>query len=324
MATSLTDTRLRHLAGSLLATAEPGDPPIAFGVSWASGEVELHFRDLVAGDPAAELRGFRAPESWWAFGVVAHVRTRCLDTGAVLAEHQPFVHLVARSGEQVTVLDSGGVDPLPVCSAGGPHGRLSDACARVLALPTPPPPADSGLLLATLWLDAVARRAQAEPGSPPFWPDVVALLPLSTSVAHGDPAESGDVVSALGPVFAHTWPWGRLRSSCAAGMGPLGAIDATIAAWADEGTFARLALEPFPDLPDLVALLDALLAPPVARRIHETLTAWGLSRWPDPDGLGGGAGHGTVVRPHHSAVGDTMGPHLGTFAPGADRNRLGG
>lgn len=324
MATPLIDTRLHHLANSLLSATTPGDPPIAVGVSWTSGEVELHLCDLLGGDPAVELRGFRAPESWWAFGVVAPVRTRCLDTGAVLAEHQPFVHVVARSGDHVTLLDNGGVDPLSVNSASGPHGPLSDACSRVLALPTPPPPADSSLLLAILWLDAVARRAQDEPGGPLCWPDVIALLPLSSCVLHDEPAESGDVVGALGPAFARSWPWDRLRSSCAAGMGPLGAIDATTAAWADDGTFARLALEPFPDLPDLVTVLDALLTPPVTRRVHETLSAWGLSQLPDPDGLGGGTGHGTVVRSHHSAVGDTTVPHLGTFAPGVDRNRLGG
>lgn len=277
MTSTLTDAqRLDVLAHHLLASITPHDPPAAVGVSSSGGDVALHLRELLGGDPAVELRGVRAPADWWAFGILARVRTRSLDTGAVLSEHRPFVHLVARSGESVTLIDTG--EPRPARIGGdGPDGRLSDACRRVLALPTPPPPADTCLLFALLWLDEVAATVQLAPSRRLTWPEVAALHPFASLLNADDtPAPPDDRLPALGRAFAQAWPWSRLWTSCAAGAQPIAGIDPATAAWADEGSFARMLLERHPELSDLVAALDALLAPPVARRIHETLAAWGL------------------------------------------------
>ncbi|MEJ5255190.1 MAG: hypothetical protein WHS89_07565 [Acidimicrobiales bacterium] len=277
MTSTLTDAhRLDTLAHVLLASITADDPPAAVGVSSSGGDVALHLRELLGGDPAAELRGFRAPRDWWAFGVLAWVRVRSLDFGAVLSEHRPFIHLVSRSGESVNLIDTGDLCPVRI-GGDDAHGRLSDACRRVLALPTPAPPADTRLLFALAWLDEVAATVQVAPGRRLSWSDVAALHPL-TAMLQGDeilgPAD--DRLPALGRAFAQAWPWSRLWATCAGGSLPIAEIDPVTAAWADEGSFARMLLERYPELPDLLATLDALLAPSEMRRIRDTLAAWDL------------------------------------------------
>jgi len=286
-AASTRDTERLHTIAQLLldepdttGTREPSTP-VAIGIADDDGTLTLHLLDLHDTDPLTALTGFNAPRGWWAFGIVGSAQLHALEADAPPGGGRgQMVHLVARSGLSVTGLATvDGRAELVPAGREPVEGRIPDLCRRVLGLATPPPERDSGELFATWWLEAVVHLALDPATSPPTWPQIVDRYPGTDRVREADPelaTDLADHVRELGDATRRAWPWSRLRQLCADGALLLEGVDATGARWMDDGCFARRALEPYPSTGELCDLLDELLPPSLARRLRQTLGAWGL------------------------------------------------
>jgi hypothetical protein len=289
-----TDTepgRLALLVGSLAESFRTDDgPPVAVGVGEpdreAPGEVapadrtgELFVRQLLDGDPAHEVVGFRAPTGWTAFGIASRARLRHLDTNEPLAGEAGFALCCSRSGWSSWAIAPPSGAPMAHTSLGPAQGRIADACRRVLGLPTEPAAHDSRALMAVQWLDTLAARALAvEPGAL-TWPEVALANPYaelvtgrSSNLSHQLP----DHLIELGHAFAKAWPWSRLRAEHRSGRHRGLGLTADDAGWMDDAMFARWAIDWYPPLSDLLDITDARLDPELARRVRTTLADWGL------------------------------------------------
>ena len=202
--------------------------------------------------------GFVAPPDWRAVGVcTAGLAHRPGSTAPVR-----ITLLVDRGGASASVLhhDEGaaGVEVLP----GRSEGIVADACRRALGLPTRPPPQSSLPLWTATWLDRVVTAATGrEPGRPELsWAAVARLHPASTGPA--DPITLALAAAAL----AEAWPWHRLRAEPSV-ADVVGAVpDAAVAAWMDDGMWARRVAEGLAPIADLLDATRVLLAPAGRRR----------------------------------------------------------
>jgi hypothetical protein len=146
---------------------------------------------------------------------------------------------------------AGEVVPLP----GSPEGEVADACRRALGLPTAPPPGSTLQLWTLAWLDRVvdvAGRAAA-PDRLRTWAQVADLH--AAAGPRCDPA----ALAAAAASLAEAWPWSRLRAepSVVDAPGPVPAAE--LAAWMDDGMWARWLLARLPGEHDLLAAVRALL-----------------------------------------------------------------
>jgi hypothetical protein len=268
--------RLSSLAQVLLSSGPPPTTPVAVGVVDLDDSADLWLNELAVPDLAAALRGFVAPPDWWAFGVLSTGTVRHLDRptddglpGRVI------VHLVARSGVAVSLVGGTGTAPIELGVDQPIIGRLADACRRVLGLPTPPPPGDSRLLFALQWLDRVSVEAFLRVDDRLSWSEVARMHPFADILDRsGLDCDLDDHLTEVGNAAGQAWPWERIRAACASGREPLATIAPAEAGWADDGAFARILLEDYPELDDLLVSLGALLAPSVISRINDTLRHW--------------------------------------------------
>lgn len=222
--------------------------------------------------PFSMLAGFTAPADWAAFGLRVHGRIRRLDepAGAPVASRTTF--LVHRDGREASVLRRDDTaEDLP----GPAAGTIPDLCRRVLGLATPAPPAPtSRLLWITIWLDRL-MTAWSDPGRrgqlSSSWAEVAALHPAQ----HDTPASGPDPADLVAIAGAHTdrWPWSRLRTEGYPVPLPDGPLPPDVAAWMDDGFYARWVLGAFPSPEDLVGDLLSLLHDPVRTQLHATLLA---------------------------------------------------
>lgn len=305
-------TRLRSLVEVLGALdVQPGDPARivrvrddhAGGLADATVEdAELGFLDLEPGDhPLAFLAGFVAPADWSALGVVCTGRARHLDepSGAapvrvaqVVARSgawaSSWVALGAGAGRAAAALADGGST-----SSGGPDdaptGRVDDALRRALGLPTPPPPTGTELLWATQWFDALlvgaadgapARRARRRRSLPAL----VAQHPAVAAFDHDPARVTVAGLVAAGARLSALRTWTGLRQACAGGRWHDPEVPAAVAAWLDDGAFARWVLGGYPDLAQLRGALGELLAPSALSVLDDALAGWGLAVDPGPAG----------------------------------------
>jgi hypothetical protein len=135
-ATTPTDSELLVALAHIVEEAVHSDPAgTAIFVRRTGGEIELGLRPLDPElHPCLELRGFVAPEDWWAFGLVAHGTATFLDEDR--SERIVSTHLRSRSGEEVSLLRRGDtVQELP----GRGEGRIPDLLRSVLRLGTGDP-----------------------------------------------------------------------------------------------------------------------------------------------------------------------------------------
>jgi hypothetical protein len=220
------------------------------------GRGALSWRPLDGLHPLEVLMGFVAPPDWRAVGVcTAGLAHRPGGTAPVR-----ITLLVDRGGASASVLhhDDGAVgdEVLP----GRTEGVVADACRRALGLPTRPPPPSSLPLWTATWLDRVVTAATGrEPGRPELsWAAVARLHPASTGPA--DPIALALAAAAL----AEAWPWHRLRAEPSV-ADVVGAVpDAAVAAWMDDGMWARRVAEGLAPIADLLDATRVLLAPAVA------------------------------------------------------------
>ena len=257
-------------------TDDPGEP----------GEPgELATRPLDGAHPLDALLGFVAPPRWAALGVATPGTGHALD-GDRPPERVHVTMLLARSGASAGVLRRGDRatrlgDP--------PEGLVADACRRALGLATAPPPATTAGLWARWWLDRLVQAsAERAPGSPvPGWADAVALHPAKCVPAPGEPAPEPAAVAAATLGLADAWGWGRLRehpgvADMLPGPGPsAGALTPEVAAWMDDGMFARWLLSALPPPDDLLDACWGLLPEAVAARVAATVA--GAQSGPEPE-----------------------------------------
>lgn len=215
--------------------------------------------------PFWEVAGLTAPQEWWAFGVLARGRAWHLDEPDRPAERTATTYLVSRTGEEASLLRSG--DSVTVLR-GPASGTIPDACRLVLGMPTPPAPPTTAPLWTVVWLDRV-MQAWGEPARRASLSSVTALGRLHPALADD---EDGELV----PIArAHTaaWPWSRLRAEPDVLEPPCGVVPADVAAWMDDGCYARWLLGAYPSLLTLGLDLRDLLGDPLGEELLAAVVA---------------------------------------------------
>jgi len=246
----------------------------------------FNWHPLDGAHPLEVLMGFRAPPHWQALGVSCAGRAHRLDddgrrrSGDATGDEVTVTVLVDRAGAAAGVMRRGGeVTPLP----GRPEGTVADACRRALALPTaPPPPSTLGLWTAS-WLDRLVELASGVDAARLLssWPAVARLHAAAGlapgTAAVGGPAATGDpgALAAAAQAFAETWPWARLRDDPAVLDVPGPPPPPELAAWMDDGMWARWLLSHLPAADDLMAAVHALLPPRLADGVDRVVASWG-------------------------------------------------
>jgi hypothetical protein len=264
----LAELLLGALGDQVAATAHPtwigvrNDP-------LGDGHIGLWFVDDDEG-----FLGWQAPPECIAVGVLATGQAHVTETP--VERPQPFPPgvttgirmccLVTRSGEiawRMTLPDGRSIDEAPQ------EGRLLDCLKRCFSLPTPPPPVGAGHLLSVLWLSAILdeiRRADRRL----TWGEITRLHPSAGLIGGGGDRviPDCDEVSPLGGAVAGeilSWEGLRLRAITERWCADL--VSSELAAWMDEGMFARWVLGALPAPDELVARIRPLVAPSTARRL---------------------------------------------------------
>lgn len=240
--------------------------------------VELALRSLPHGvHPADVLIGQVVPRRWTVVGVVATATAHHLDDQSLTPA--ALVVLVDRDGHIAHRVEAG--DGAELVPAGGvpPSGRLVDLLLRSLGCPTAAPDVPPRQFWAALWLDAVVAEVAPGPDTPRTADELLALHPL---IGGGLTAE---LVDALGerPDLSNGPGWRALRELAATNtpartpaeaalrdaLGPI--VPPDLAAWMDDGAFARWLIGALPPLNDLLAMTDSLLAPEVAHAVRTAI-----------------------------------------------------
>jgi hypothetical protein len=249
------------------------------------GGVQFGFAPLGDDHPVDVLLGHRAPPEVDALGVAvsgtAHAQEpdREPDPAPDGRPEVPtgrvrVVQLHARDGRAASRVRRVGTDPPQVVDTGAAEGDVADCLRRALGLPTAPPPGPPIVWWAVDWLDAVLDHVCREPGRAWTWGHVAALHPLSGPLPPDRPSALVEHVSRR----AAGIEWAAVRRAAAVGGGrepvPGGPIGPELAAWMDDGMFARWLLGSRPDPVDVVVDLVDLLPAPVTRGVVEALQAW--------------------------------------------------
>lgn len=268
----------RKLAGVLVnavgdVVAEQGHPMWVKVLDSPAGDGDfgLEFVNTRAG-----LVGWRAPPECHAVGVIA-TGCACMEEGPTespLRSLKPGVTpglriccLVARDGRigWRMVLPSGeSSDDAPE------SGRILDCLRRCFGLATPPPPAGAGTLQSVLWLTAVLDEAERQEGRL-SWRAISRLHPVADAIdvdgGEGGTAAPLDDMTALVRVAARAWTWEELRRLALEHPWTGEIVSPEMAAWMDDGMFARWVLDALPAPEELLARVRPLVAPSSARRL---------------------------------------------------------
>ena len=317
---------LAEVAGTLLRLpARPGwpEPPFLVALPWGDPwrvddfGFDLEARPLSGDDALDVLCHQQARPEWVAVGAVVEgwtvppAATEDVDWRTLHRNGPPLrlhpqrrrvrtLHLVARDGAVALALRSH-ADPEPqvhACDDGGapdaPTGPLPDGLRRLLGLPTPACPVPAVELWASLWLAAVAARADRW-GARLGWADVAALHPAAQMLQPSGLVDPTVDLVEVGRALALARGWEALQLAAISGVERGGLLPPPhVAAWADAGMFARLVLRQVAPLrasrPDLGEHLDHV----TLARIDTVLGAWGLHAAPP-------AGRPSGPRPEHAA-----------------------
>ena len=164
-----------------------------------------------------------------------------------------------------------GADPPQILDTGAAEGDVADCLRRAIGLPTPPPPCGPVAWWAIDWLDAVLEAVCREPVAAL---DVGARVPPApaararsrpTARRPSSSSSPGRAPGSTGRASGSTW---APRAAPRCPIGP------ELAAWMDDGMFARWLLGLRPDPVDVVVDLVDLLPPAVTRGVVEALQAW--------------------------------------------------
>jgi hypothetical protein len=267
------------------ARARPGGPHLV-AVTLTERGVELGLLAL-HDDAATELQGFTAPPEWWAMGLIATGTARRLDAPGQPGWPVEVIHLVARTGEAAAAHRQHGPG-----AAGSTRsdldgsawaGLLDDHLRRAFGLPTTPPPDSTLPFWTARWLDALCSRATAGELALATWSDLAALHPARRLARRarrrgltGYDGRTGGEIALVDAAeqLAARWSWAALRASAGSADDVLGTIPADVAAWMDDGLYARVHLAAHPDPADLLDVLDDVLEEGLMARLQETCRAW--------------------------------------------------
>ncbi len=258
------------LAGILLEAvgdraAEQGRPVWvevrdAFG---SGGDFRLSFLD----DPGGFL-GCQAPPDCQAVGVVATGRVTVADTG--IEPPVPLEPGVTDGIRMCCLVTRGGVvgwqmrlpDGRSLADAPS-DGRLLDCLRRCLALPTPPPPVGAGHLQSVLWLAAILDEIHRT-DQRLSWRQILRLHPVTELLGV---CEASLDLRDLILIASQSWSWELLRQQAISDRWARDLVSPDLAAWMDDGMFARWILSALPGPDELVARIRPQLAPSAARRL---------------------------------------------------------
>lgn len=227
----------------------------------ADGAVDLGLRE-VDEHPVDALVGTVAPEEWDVVGCSQLGWAHRLDDRGRVA--QPRAHrvritsLVSRSGAEIALVRHEGGDDAEEMPA-GTAGRVPDVLRRCLGLPTPPPQVPVACFFAALWCTAIAEAAGAGRGRILDWTGAERLHP---AYRPGRPLARSAAEQARGI------GWDGVRWQLVEGRWRLPGLEAELAAWFDDGSFARW-IEPWAD----PTALDPLLSADARRRLRRLLAA---------------------------------------------------
>jgi hypothetical protein len=243
----------------------------------------LRWRPLDGAHPLDVLLGFTAPPHWRALGVSSGGKGRRLDADEVpegrTAQPVRITLLLDRSGDARAVMRlDGEVIPLP----NRPEGTVADACRRALSLPTAPPPSSTLGLWTLAWLDRLVEVASQASTAPMCdWFQVAGLhAAAAPALGHRGAAFDPGALAASAAALAEAWPWPRLRAEPAVVDLPGPPLASAVAAWMDDGMFARWLLADLPTDADLLATVHALLPPSLAAGVEVVVRAAGETSWP--------------------------------------------
>ncbi len=194
---------------------------------------EIAIRSLDGDHPFDALLGFVAPEDWEVFGVIAPGWGTQYSGVAPARRRIRVIHVASRSGDEASLLRFAGDEGATgIGSAERPIGRVADCVRRALNLATPDEPADS---LGTLWVHRVLQA-------------LASRLHPSFGRKRVEAHEIDEIVSSAAPRS-----WGDERWAVVQSEGSI-LMDGAIAAWMDDGMYARYVLG---DLPERSTRMDA-------------------------------------------------------------------
>jgi hypothetical protein len=229
--------------------------------------------------PLEVLMGFRAPLHWRLLGVSCTGRARHLRAGGELQRPRPegdavtVTLLVDRDGDAACVVRNGDeVTPMP----GRPEGTVADACRRALALPTAPPPRSTLGLWTLAWLDRVVEEASRAGATARLatWAQVAELHAAVGPLTGAFSGVSGPAaLAASAQALAEAWTWARLRDDPGVVEVPGQPPSPQVAAWMDDGMWARWLLSRLPGRDDLLAAVHALLPAGLAEGVDQVAGA---------------------------------------------------
>ncbi len=154
------------------------------------------------------------------------------------------------------------------------EGRLLDCLRRCFGLPTPPPPAGAARVQLVVWLLTVHDTIRRT-GRQLSWREVAELHPVAALRAEpgllhrADPA----VIPELIRIAGRAWSWEVLRQGAAQGAWGDDIVTPELAAWMDEGMFARWILNELPAPEELVDRVRPHVSPSTARRLAHVVRA---------------------------------------------------
>ncbi len=237
--------------------------------------------------PVDALVGTTVDRRWSAVGIVTDATAHPIDTEGGLPPdgddgpphpHVVVVLLLDRHGHVAHRLVPRQAGAVPTVTD-APEGRVIDVLRRTLDLPTPPPDTAAGPWWATLWLDRIVATVAAAPTVPRTLLDLAHLHPL---VGAGLSARDATVLHRLPPAPSVAG-WEVMRRALASTDPAVTLAEGTIrrallplaspdqARWFDQGSFARWLEAALPPRPVLLAAVDSLLAPRLARALREAV-----------------------------------------------------
>ena len=257
------------------ATVEDPGHVLVHVVGHPHPEIVLGLRSLDLGvHPFQVLAGFTAPDEWSAFGIRARGQARHLDQPPRDPSATAMTFLLDRAGGEASVLrldDEVSDPPGPI------EGTIPDLCRRVLGLPTAAAPTSTTLLWTAIWLDRVLE-AWGQPSQrrvlTSCWSQIARLHPAVAGPAadlqaFADPAA---LIAAARAQAADT-SWADLRRTASRVALPEGAVEPDVAAWMDDGFFARWTIGAFPSASTMVTDLCGLLGDPLGPVLVEVALA---------------------------------------------------
>lgn len=222
--------------------------------------------------------GWMVPRGYDGIGLVATGRLRRMDQSlelpaslaAAVEGHVRMACIVLRSGLvgwHMVLPDGSSLDETPR------EGRMLDVLRRCLALPTPAPPTSMAPLYDNAWLADVLGSGRPE--RPLSWKDLLLRHPvLLGRVPILEPPDLEHLVDAL----TRDGCWEEMRLAVAAGSGNESFPSAVVAAWMDDGMFARWVLDSVPPIDDMLTAVRPWLRPSAARRFGHWVRSRRYSR----------------------------------------------